>query len=84
MQLIQNLNKVRFMNLLFAAMAIFALTFVAACDEPTTAEKVEDAADDLGDGIEDAAEEMQDRSTGEKVGDAIEDAGEEMDEMVNH
>lgn len=82
MQLIQNLNKVRFMNLLFAAMAIFALTFVAACDEPTTGEKIENAADDLGDGVEDAAEEMQDRSTGEKIGDAIEDTGEEMQEMA--
>jgi hypothetical protein len=82
MQLIQNLNKVRFMNLLFAAMAIFALTFVAACDEPTAGEKIENAADEFGDGVEDAAEEMQDRSTGEKIGDAIEDTGEEMQEMA--
>lgn len=70
------------MNLFFVLLAVVALTFVAACDEPTPAERVEDAADEVGDGIEEAAEDMQNRSTGEKMGDAIEDAGEEMQEAA--
>lgn len=33
------------------------------------------AADELSDGVENASEELRDRSAGEKVGDAIEDTG---------
>jgi ABC-type transporter MlaC component len=70
------------MHILFVLLAVAALTMVAACDEPTPAERMENAADDLGDGIEDAAEEMQDRSPAEKMGDAIEDAGEEIQDAA--
>lgn len=78
------LNKSRsLMNLLFVLLAVVALTLVAACDEPTPAERVENAADELGDGAENAAEEMQDRSAGEKMGDAVEDAGEEVQDAAH-
>lgn len=79
---IESLKARGMMNWLFILLAIAGLTLVAACDEPTTSEKIENAADDLGDGIEDASEEMQDRSAGEKVGDAIEDAGEEIQDAA--
>lgn len=82
MQLVQNLNKSRLMNLLFVLLAVSALAFVTACEEPTTGEKIENAADDFTDGVEDAAEELQDRSAGEKAGDAVEDAGEEIQEWA--
>ena len=82
MQIVREMNKSRLMNLLFALLAVCALTFVAACDEPTAGEKVENAADEFGDGVEDATEELQDRSTGEKVGDAIEDTGEEIQDAA--
>lgn len=84
MQFIQSLNASRLMNLVFALVAIFGLTFVAACDEPTAGEKVENAADEMGDGIEEAAEEFDgDRTMGEEMGDSIEDAGEELQERAN-
>ena len=70
------------MNLLFVLLAVIALALLAACDEPTPAERVEDAADEMGDGMENATEEMQDRSAGEKMGDAIEDAGEEVQDAA--
>lgn len=76
------MHKSRLMNMIFAVLAVFSLTFVAACDEPTTGEKVENAADDFSDGVEDAVEELQDRSAAEKMGDAIEDAGEEINESA--
>lgn len=75
-------NKSKLTTLLFVLLSVFALTFVTACKEQTTGEKIENAADEFGDGVEDAAEEMQDRSAGEKMGDAIEDTGEEMQEMA--
>lgn len=37
--------------------------------------KIERASDELVDGVENASEATQDRSTGERVGDAIEDTG---------
>lgn len=69
------------MNLLFVLAAAAMLTLVSACkEEPTATERVENAADEMTDGVEDAAEEMQDRSATEKMGDAVEDAGEEIKE----
>lgn len=82
MQHVANLNKTRLLNLLFVLLSVFALTFVTACKEPTPAEKVENAADEFTDGVEDAYDELRGRSTGEKIGDAIEDAGEEIQEWA--
>lgn len=79
---IESLKTRSFMNMLFILLAVCALTFVAACDEPTPAERVENAAEDMGDGIEDATEELQDRSMGEKMGDAIEDTGEDIQDAA--
>jgi hypothetical protein len=70
------------MNWMFVLLAVAGLVLVSACEEPTTAEKMENAADEMGDGMENAAEEMQDRSTGEKIGDAVEDAGEEIQDAA--
>lgn len=41
----------------------------------TPGERLGNAAEEVSDGVEDAAEELQDRSPAEKVGDAIEDTG---------
>ncbi|MCH2546926.1 MAG: hypothetical protein MK052_04860 [Alphaproteobacteria bacterium] len=80
---LENTQRRSFINILFVLLAVFALTFVAACDDPTPAERVEDAADEVGDGVEEAVEDMQDRSPAEKMGDAIEDTGEEIQDAAN-
>lgn len=70
-------------NLFFALLAAFALMFVAACsDDPTPAERVENAAEEFGDGVEDAYDEMRDRSAGEKFGDAVEEMGEDIQDAA--
>lgn len=71
-------------KVLFLSFALAGLSFVAACDEPTTGEKVDNAVQDLKDGrgVGEAAEELQDRSTAEKVGDAIEDAGQDVQDAA--
>lgn len=79
---IESIKSRSLMNMLFILLAVAALTMVAACDEPTPAERTENAVDELGDGAENAVEEMQDRSAGEKVGDAVEDAGEEVQDAA--
>lgn len=68
------------MNLLFVLAAAAMLTLVSACKEETPADRVENAADEVADGVEDAGEELQDRSATEKMGDAVEDTGEEIKE----
>ncbi|MBM3618897.1 MAG: hypothetical protein FJX23_10210 [Alphaproteobacteria bacterium] len=71
-------------KVLFLSVAFLGLSFVAACDEPTTGEKVDNAVEDLqeGRGVGEAAEELQDRTTGEKIGDAIEDAGQDVQDAA--
>lgn len=78
---IQSIRMHSLMNLLFVFAAVAALTLVSACkEEPTAGEKMENAADEVTDGVEDATEELQDRSAMEKMGDAVEDTGEEIQE----
>ena len=84
MHTIKAMNLTRtFLSLLCMMLAVCSLSLVSACDQhETTGEKMENAADDLGEGMEDAAEDMQDRSTAEKVGDAIEDAGDDIEDAA--
>lgn len=82
MHMIQDLNKSRLANIFFVLLAVSALTVVAACKEPTTGEKIENAAEELGDGVEDAADEFDNRSPMEKMGDSIEDAGDEIQDAA--
>ena len=44
--------------------------------------KIERATDDVAEGVEDAAENFQDRSPAEKAGDAIEDMGDRVERAV--
>lgn len=73
-------------NALFLSLAVLGLTFVAACDEPTAGEKVDNAVEELkeGHGAGEAVEELQDRSAAEKAGDAIEDAGREVQDAAKN
>lgn len=74
----------QFKNILFLAFALMGLSFVAACDEPTTGEKIDNAVEDLKDGrgVGEAAEELEDRSAAERAGDAIEDAGQDVQDAA--
>jgi len=70
-------------SIVFAGLVAMALMLVlTGCDDPTPAEKAENAADEVADGFEDASETLQDRSPAEKVEDAIEDTGDEIEEAT--
>lgn len=67
---------------LLIIIAIAAYSLLTAPDQRTTGEKVGDAVDEIsnGNGLGEAAEELEDRSPAERVGDAIEDTGDAIEE----
>lgn len=76
------MNSVKHFFLL--ACALFSLAALSACDEPTTSEKVDNAVEDLKDGrgVGESVEELEDRTTGERIGDAVEDAGQDVQDAA--
>ncbi len=66
-----------------AIVAIIGAMFIARHeDKPST--KLGRAVEDLGEGVEDAADEMKpNRTPVEKVGDAIEDVGDDIKDSAN-
>jgi len=65
-----------------ALIALVAIVGMNMRHEPTAGERIGNAIDEMTDGMENAGEELQDRSPLEKMGDAVEDAGEEMQEKA--
>ena len=51
-----------------------AYAFMTMPDDRTPAEHISDAADNLDEGLDDAARELEDRTPAERMGDEIEDA----------
>ena len=74
--------KTVYLVVIVALIAIVAIVGLNMQREETPGERIGNAVDEMGDGMEDAAEEMQNRSPMEKVGDSIEDAGEEVNESM--
>lgn len=74
--------KSLFIKPLLVASTIGLLALTACGDEPTAEEKVENAAEEMSQGVENAAEELQDRSAGEEVGDAVEDTGQAIEDAA--
>lgn len=59
-------------------LVIAGIYMLTAPDRRTPGEKIGDAIDELGEGVGEAAEQLEDRTPAEKLGDAIEDAGDDM------
>lgn len=71
-------TKAKLLLSAFLLMGVVALLSGCQDDSP-----VEEAAEEISEGVEDASEELDpDRTMGEKVGDAIEDAGEEIQDAA--
>jgi short subunit fatty acids transporter len=47
-------------------------------EDRSAGEKIGDAVDDLGKGMDKAARQMEDRTPGEKLGDAVKDVGDDI------
>lgn len=57
-------------------LAIIAYAILTMPDNRNGAERIGDAISELPNGVDKAAEQLGDRTPGEKLGDAVEDAGE--------
>ena len=69
--------------LILVALAIVAWAALTMPDRRTTGQKVGDAIDTLPQGVDKAAEQLEDRTPGEKLGDAVKDAGENIKESTD-
>ena len=52
-------------------------------DQRSTSERMGDAVDALGDGMDKAGRQLEDRTPGEKIGDAVKDVGDDIKEKSN-
>lgn len=59
---------------IIAVLAVIVWGVLTMPDRRTTGEKLGDAVDELPNGIDNAARELEDRTPGERIGDAINDA----------
>ena len=66
------------MLIIVAVLAVLAYAALTMPDRRTTGEKVGDAIDALPQGVDKAAQQLEDRTPGEKLGDAVKDAGEDI------
>lgn len=66
-----------------AILAVGGYFVLNAPDQRTTGEKIGDAVDQLPNGVDKAARELEDRSPGERLGDAIKDTGDKVKESTD-
>ncbi|WP_085902066.1 hypothetical protein [Kiloniella majae] len=72
------------MMLIGAVVVVAIAVGVSMQNDPTLGERLGDAAEELGDGVEEASEELDpNRTLGEEIGDTIEDAGDELQDAAD-
>ncbi len=71
--------------MIMAALGLALLVTTTACDQnETTGERMDNAMEDISDGVDDAGDELSgDNSTMERIGEEMEDAGDEIQDSVN-
>ncbi len=57
-----------------AVVAVGAYAMLTTPDDRTAGEHISDAADNLDEGLDDAARELENRTPAERIGDEVEDA----------
>jgi len=72
----QSTVKALLVIIIVAVIAVLAYSVLTMPDNRSGAERLGDAISELPNGVDNAAEQLEDRTPGEKIGDAVEDAGE--------
>jgi hypothetical protein len=83
---VRNNNTIVYILALVAVtvIALAAIMYYSDARRPATVgERIEAAADEMAEGVDNATERMQDRTPAEKVGDAIEDAGDRVQDSMS-
>jgi len=76
-------NKTLLAILVIVIVAVLGYYLLNGPDRRSTGERIGDAVDTLPQGVGKAADQLGDRSPGQKVGDALHDAGHKVDNAVN-
>ncbi len=63
--------------------AIVGYFVLTAPDQRNVGEKISDSINELPNGVDKAAQQLESRTPGEKIGDAMEDAGDDMKKATN-
>lgn len=69
--------------LIVVVLAAIAWAILTMPDQRTTGEKIGDAVDALPQGVDKAAQQLENRSPGEKLGDAVKDTGDDIKNATN-
>ncbi len=73
--------------LLMAGIAVIVvvvgISLLNAPDQRNAGEKISDAINELPNGVDKAARQLEDRTPGEKLGDVVEDAGDDLKKATN-
>jgi hypothetical protein len=75
--------KVILVIIIVAVIAVLAYSVLTMPDNRSGAERLGDAISELPNGVDKAANELEDRTPGEKIGEAVKDAGENIKENTD-
>ncbi len=81
--MIQRSIKTILVFLIVIAIALVGYRALTMPDKRTTNEKIGDAVDAIGDGVDKAGRQLENRTPGEKIGDAVKDVGDDIKERSN-
>ena len=81
--MVQKIVKTILVLLVVGVIALVGYRALNMTDQRTTGERMGDAVDALGDGVEKAGRQLEDRTPGEKLGDAVKDVGDDIKEKSN-
>lgn len=79
-----NTAKTALVAVIVLIIAVLAYGVLTMPDERSGAERLGDAISELPNGVDNAAEQLEDRTPGEKLGDAVEDAGDDVGESISN
>jgi len=79
----QSQNKFLMTAGLVAIIALISIYVLNAPDKRTAGQKIGDAIDELPNGVDKAARQLEDRTPGEKLRDAAKDAGDDVRKATN-
>ena len=79
----QSSTKLFITILIVAAIGVAGYYVLNAPDQRTAGQKISDAVEELPNGVDKAARQLEDRTPGEKLEDAAEDAGDDLKKATN-
>ena len=78
-----NTNRNILLIVIIVVLGVLAWVVLTMPDQRSAGQKIGDAVDALPNGIGNAAEQLEDRTPGEKLGDSVKDVGQDIKESTD-